>query len=79
MLLVLVSCCTRAHCHTYCKLILWVCAAGLGLINSVRTDGSEHKVLRSAEPVVAFTLANSVLIWLTKTGTQVILSHSADL
>ncbi|XP_027024016.2 prolow-density lipoprotein receptor-related protein 1 isoform X1 [Tachysurus fulvidraco] len=46
--------------------LYWV-DTSLGLINSVRTDGSEHKVLRIAEPVVAFTLANSVLIWLTRT------------
>ncbi|KAI5101719.1 low-density lipoprotein receptor-related protein 2 [Silurus meridionalis] len=39
----------------------------LGLISSVRIDGSELKVLRSEEPVVAFTLANNVLVWITKT------------
>ncbi|KAM9446414.1 low-density lipoprotein receptor-related protein 2 isoform 2-T2 [Clarias gariepinus] len=39
----------------------------LGLIASVRSEGSEHKVLRSQEPVVAFALASSVLVWLTKT------------
>lgn len=55
-------------------LMFGVCPAGLGLITSVRTDGSEHKVLRCEEPVVAFTLANSVLVWLTKTGTQSFIS-----
>ncbi|MCJ8746583.1 hypothetical protein PDJAM_G00143440 [Pangasius djambal] len=39
----------------------------LGLISSVRIDGSEQKVLRIEEPIVAFTLANNVLVWLTKT------------
>ncbi|KAF4074785.1 hypothetical protein AMELA_G00243160 [Ameiurus melas] len=39
----------------------------LGLITSVRTDGSEHKMLTSEEPIVAFTLASNILVWLTKT------------
>ncbi|KAG7318702.1 hypothetical protein KOW79_018457 [Hemibagrus wyckioides] len=46
--------------------LYWV-DTSLGLINSVRTDGTEHKVLRSEEPVIAFTLASNVLVWLTKT------------
>lgn len=49
-------------------------AAGLGLISSVRIDGSGHKVLRSEEPIVAFTLASNVLVWLTKTGTTSFIS-----
>lgn len=50
------------------------CPAGVGLLNSVRIDGSDHKALRSEEPIVAFTLANSVLVWLTKTGMQAFIS-----
>lgn len=60
--------------QTLCKLIFCVRAAGLGLINSVKTDGTEHKVLRSEEPVIAFTLASNVLVWLTKTGTRAFMS-----
>lgn len=51
-----------------CKLIIWVCTAGLGLITSVGINGADHKVLRSEEPVVVFALANNILVWLTKTG-----------
>ncbi|XP_053466750.1 low-density lipoprotein receptor-related protein 4 [Ictalurus furcatus] len=47
--------------------MLYWADTSLGLLTSVRIDGSEHKVLTSEEPVVAFTLASNILVWLTKT------------
>ncbi|TSO98515.1 Low-density lipoprotein receptor-related protein 4 [Bagarius yarrelli] len=49
--------------------LYWV-DTSVGLITSVRIDGSEQKVLRIEEPVVGFALANNVLVWLTKTDSM---------
>lgn len=44
---------------------------GLAVIGSVGIDGSGYKEIKTEGSLMAFTLINKVLVWITKKGTFV--------